>query len=151
MTVRFALLHVPSAWLSLPFSVDLSELTSQQQADFAIVVRARQPELKQAVADALDKFVSNRLEEFLSLPPEGLDHLRSEVAAEGHPASALTAREQQVMEMLARSLTNREIAEQLEISVKTVDTHRGHVMKKLGLRNNSELTRFAVKHGYVQL
>ncbi|CAN5702632.1 response regulator transcription factor [soil metagenome] len=72
-------------------------------------------------------------------------------AGDGHPASALTAREQQVMEMLARGMTNREIAEHLEISIKTVDTHRGHVLKKLALRNNSELTRFAVKHGYVGL
>lgn len=72
-------------------------------------------------------------------------------AAGEHPASALTAREQQVMEMLARGMTNREIAEHLAISIKTVDTHRGHVLKKLGLRNNSELTRFAVKHGYVGL
>lgn len=67
------------------------------------------------------------------------------------PASALTAREQQVMEMLARGMTNREIAEHLEISMKTVDSHRGHVLKKLGLRNNSELTLFAVKHGYTAL
>jgi two-component system response regulator NreC len=55
------------------------------------------------------------------------------------------------MEMLARGMTNREIAEHLNISVKTVDTHRGHVLKKLTLRNNSELTRFAVKNGYVTL
>ena len=41
---------------------------------------------------------------------------------------ALTAREQQVMEMLARGMTNREIAEHLDISIKTGDTHRGHVL-----------------------
>ncbi len=81
--------------------------------------------------------------------PPGIDQLLA--AGDGHPASALTAREQQVMEMLGRGMTNREIAEHLEISIKTVDTHRGHVLKKLGLRNNSELTRFAVKHGYVSL
>jgi two-component system, NarL family, invasion response regulator UvrY len=81
--------------------------------------------------------------------PPGIEQLLA--TGDGHPASALTAREQQVMEMLARGLTNREIAEHLEISIKTVDTHRGHVLKKLGLRNNSELTRFAVKHGYVSL
>jgi two-component system, NarL family, invasion response regulator UvrY len=81
--------------------------------------------------------------------PAGVEQLLA--SGDGHPASALTAREQQVMEMLARGMTNREIAEHLEISIKTVDTHRGHVLKKLGLRNNSELTRFAVKHGYVQL
>lgn len=68
-----------------------------------------------------------------------------------HPTAILTAREQQVMEMLSRGMTNREIAEYLAISIKTVDTHRGHVLKKLGLRNNSELTRFAVKHGYVSV
>ena len=72
-------------------------------------------------------------------------------AGGSHPASALTAREQQVLEMLGRGMTNREIAEHLAISIKTVDTHRGHVLKKLGLRNNSDLTRFAVKHGYVTL
>src|SRR6185295_20185273 len=81
--------------------------------------------------------------------PPGVEELIA--AGDGNPASALTARELQVMEMLARGLTNREIAENLEISIKTVDTHRGHVLKKLGLRNNSELTRFAVKHGYVSL
>ncbi|MGE0399675.1 MAG: LuxR C-terminal-related transcriptional regulator [Kofleriaceae bacterium] len=68
-----------------------------------------------------------------------------------HPAGILTRRELQVMELLARGMTNAEIAEHLGISTKTVDTHRGHVMKKLQLRNNSDLTRFAVKHGYVAL
>jgi DNA-binding CsgD family transcriptional regulator len=63
----------------------------------------------------------------------------------------LTARQLQMMDMLARGMTNREIAEHLDISIKTVDTHRGHVLKKLGLRNNAELARFAVKHGYVTL
>ena len=81
--------------------------------------------------------------------PPGIEQILA--SGDGHPASALTARELQVMEMLARGLTNREIAEHLQISIKTVDTHRGHVLKKLNLRNNSELTRFAVKHGYVAL
>jgi two-component system invasion response regulator UvrY len=86
----------------------------------------------------------NRGEQFL---PQGVAELLA--MGTGHPASSLTARELQVMEMLARGMTNREIAVDLNISIKTVDTHRGHVLKKLGLRNNSELTRFAVKHGYV--
>ena len=72
-------------------------------------------------------------------------------AANGHPASLLTRRELQVMEMIARGLTNREIGEQLQIAVKTVDTHRGHLMKKLALRNNADLTRFALKHGYISM
>jgi DNA-binding NarL/FixJ family response regulator len=80
--------------------------------------------------------------------PPGVERL---LAKGGHPTGALTNREQQVMEMLARGMTNREIAVHFDISVKTIDTHRGHVLKKLGLRNNSDLTRFAVKHGYVTL
>src|SRR6185369_9793189 len=81
--------------------------------------------------------------------PPGVEELLA--AGDTDPASALTARELEVMQMLSRGLTNREIAEKLNISIKTVDTHRGHVLKKLGLRNNSELTRFAVKHGYVSI
>lgn len=64
-----------------------------------------------------------------------------------HPAQILSSREFQVMEYLAAGKTNREIAEMLSISVKTVDTHRGHVLKKLRLRNNSDITRFAIQHG----
>jgi DNA-binding NarL/FixJ family response regulator len=66
-----------------------------------------------------------------------------------NPARILSAREREVMEYLARGYTNREIASKLAISIKTVDTHRGHVLKKLRLRNNSDLTRFAIQHGYV--
>src|SRR3954467_7319706 len=79
--------------------------------------------------------------------PPGVEQLLA--SGDGHPASALTAREAQVMEMLSRGMTNHEIAEHLDISIKTVDPHRGHVLKKLGWRTSSELTRFAVKHGYV--
>ena len=79
--------------------------------------------------------------------PPGTDEALA--AGEGLPASSLTARERQVMELLALGLTNREIAERLAISTKTVDTHRAHVLKKLGVRNNSELTTFAVRHGFI--
>ena len=63
----------------------------------------------------------------------------------------LSKREFEVMCFLASGMTNREIAEQLGISVKTIDTHRGHVLKKLQLRNNSDITRFAIRHGFVRL
>ena len=102
-----------------------------------------------SMADAPDKLVHaiRAVTQGEQIIPPGVDKLLA--LGDGHPASSLTARELQVMEMLARGMTNREIAEHLEIRVKTVDTHRSHVLKKLGLRNNSDLTRFAVKHGYV--
>ena len=52
---------------------------------------------------------------------------------------------------LAAGKTNREIADTLSISVKTVDTHRGHVLKKLRLRNNSDITRFAISNGLINV
>ena len=65
------------------------------------------------------------------------------------PGQLLSKREFQVMCFLAGGMTNREIASELGISVKTVDTHRGHVLKKLHLRNNADITRFAIRNGFV--
>jgi DNA-binding CsgD family transcriptional regulator len=67
------------------------------------------------------------------------------------PARVLSPRELETLRLLAAGLTNREIAARLGISVKTIDTHRGHVLKKLALRNNSDITRFAIRHGFVPL
>lgn len=63
----------------------------------------------------------------------------------------LTVRERQVAKLLAVGSTSREIAAQLEINIKTVDTHRGHLLKKLGCRNNVELARRALRTGLVTL
>lgn len=65
------------------------------------------------------------------------------------PARVLSPRELETLRMLAAGLTNREIAARLGISVKTIDTHRGHALKKLRLRNNADLTRFAIEHDLV--
>ena len=62
------------------------------------------------------------------------------------PVSALSLRELQVLRRLALGATNKEIARDFHISVKTVDTHRLRVLKKLGLRNNAELSRFAIQN-----
>jgi two-component system, NarL family, invasion response regulator UvrY len=80
--------------------------------------------------------------------PDGVDAAAKPAAS---PAQVLSPREFQVLGHLASGLTNREIAKMLEISVKTVDTHRGHVLKKLKLRNNSDLTRFALQHGLLHV
>ena len=66
------------------------------------------------------------------------------------PFPELTEREREVALLLAAGATNREIADQMEISIKTVDTHRGHVLKKLGLRNNVALARHAIRSGYME-
>lgn len=67
----------------------------------------------------------------------------------GRGLEVLTPREDQVMRGLAEGRTNHEIAHDLEINVKTVDTHRGHILKKLGVRNNSELVRYAIRNNVI--
>ncbi len=62
---------------------------------------------------------------------------------------SLSNREIQVLRRLASGQTNREIAEDFCISIKTVDAYRLRLLKKLNLRNNAELTRFAIQHKLV--
>ncbi len=63
----------------------------------------------------------------------------------------LTEREKQVAVELALGKTNKEIAGKLDVSIKTIDTHRGHIMKKLELRNNVELARMLLRDAVVTL
>jgi two-component system response regulator NreC len=58
----------------------------------------------------------------------------------------LSAREHEVLQLLALGHTNQEIAEQLFISVRTAETHRAHIMRKLSLRSRAELVRYALAH-----
>jgi len=66
------------------------------------------------------------------------------------PGDELTAREVQIVQLIAESFTAKEIAETLSISPKTVDAHRSHILKKLGLRDRVALTRYAIKRGFVE-
>ncbi len=65
------------------------------------------------------------------------------------PIDMLTSREREVLQMIAEGKTNKEIAQVLNLSVYTVDAHRGHIMEKLNLHSVNELVRFAVRYGLV--
>lgn len=66
------------------------------------------------------------------------------------PLDTLSMRELQVLRRLAMGQTNREIARSYHISIKTVDTYRARLLKKLGLRNNAELSRFAMQNNLIE-
>jgi two-component system, NarL family, invasion response regulator UvrY len=66
------------------------------------------------------------------------------------PLDALSNREIQVLRRLALGQTNREIADAYFLSTRTVDTYRSRLLKKLNLRNNAELSRFAIQAGLVE-
>jgi len=62
----------------------------------------------------------------------------------------LSEREREVLRLLALGHTNQEIAEQLYISVRTVETHRAHIMQKLSLSSRADLVRYAIAEGLLQ-
>jgi DNA-binding NarL/FixJ family response regulator len=66
------------------------------------------------------------------------------------PLELLSTRELQVLRRLALGNTNREIAEAYHISIKTVDTYRFRLLKKLNLRNNADLSRFAIQNRLIE-
>jgi two-component system invasion response regulator UvrY len=61
----------------------------------------------------------------------------------------LSDREYQVMVMIASGKTVKQIADELSLSVKTISTHRARTLKKLGMKNNAEITYYAIKHALV--
>ena len=68
----------------------------------------------------------------------------------GTPLDSLSMRELQVLRRLSKGFTNHEIAEAYHISVKTVDTYRLRLLRKLNLRNNADLSRFAIQHKLIE-
>ena len=62
----------------------------------------------------------------------------------------LTRREIEVLRMIASERSNQEIADQLYISIRTVDTHRRNLLQKLGLKNTAGLVKYAIKNGFLE-
>ena len=62
----------------------------------------------------------------------------------------LTSREQTVLLQLAQGKSNKEVANELNISVRTVETHRKNIKRKLGISSTAGLTRYAMEHGVLQ-
>ena len=65
--------------------------------------------------------------------------------------SLLTERERDVLKLTAQGLRMKDIADRLNIGVKTVETHRFHLMKKLECRSSAELTRYAIREGLISI
>ena len=104
-----------------------------------VLKEAADAELVEAVRRAAtgDTYLNPRLGARLAAePPPG-------------PPDGLSEREVEVLRMIALGHTNAEIAEQLYLSVRTVETHRAHIQQKLRLGTRSELVRYALDHGLI--
>jgi len=105
-------------------------------------------ELSSAIRAVLDKrtYVSPSIagalvEDYVTRLPEG----------EGEGAAALTAKEREVLQLLAEGYSTKKIARRLKVSVKTIETHRQHIMTKLDLHSVAELTKYAIREGLTSL
>jgi len=67
------------------------------------------------------------------------------------PYEALTDREKQVLKLVAEGRSNKEVAELLDISVKTAMSHREHIMRKLNLHSRTDLIKFAIQQGVIRV
>lgn len=104
---------------------------------------------------ALNAIVNN--EEYFSEPVSNIilrnyvkNIKKGEEISEKKPRN-LTRREVQILKLISEGLTNKQIADGLFISVRTVETHKNNIMQKLKLKNTVELIKFAIKHGYIKL
>lgn len=79
------------------------------------------------------------------------DYLRRvEAGEERERYDGLTSREKEILTLIAQGLSNQQIAGQLYISIKTVQTHRAHILEKLGLHDRTELVRYAIRKGLIE-
>lgn len=139
------------------FVADLPEtavvvLTMQQDPAFAreaLRSGARGYVLKEAADDELVQAVRLARAGRTYLNPE----LGARMAAEPPPSGPpddLTARELEVLRLIALGHTNAEIAQQLFLSVRTVESHRAHIQQKIRRSTRAELVRYALDHGLVE-
>jgi DNA-binding NarL/FixJ family response regulator len=100
---------------------------------------------------AIDTLLKDRLyftSKVAHLVLEG--YLRADGTTDSETAGALSPRERQIVQLLAEGRTNKEIARALSISVKTAETHRSNIMRKMQFGSLSDLVRYAIKNGMIE-
>jgi two-component system response regulator NreC len=112
-----------------------------------ILKRAAESELVDAIhaVERGDLYVHSAMTRAL------LPDLSAKPAVEPRGTESLTPREIEVLRLIATGHTNRQIADRLTLSVRTVESHRANLMDKLSLRSRVELVRYAAKHGLLEL
>lgn len=117
----------------------LKDAAVGELADAMRAAREGRPFLSRLVADAL-------LTDYVRQAPADAETPRGR-----DEAPALTPRQREVLQRIAEGRSTREIADNLHLSVKTVETHRADIMRRLNIFDVAGLTRYAVRHGMVTL
>lgn len=108
--------------------------------------------LKEAAAESLTEAVRAVARGDLYLGPGIPRSVLSRISkGDIDPYEKLTTRERQVLQLIAEGKTNRQVSEKLNVAVKTVDTHRTRLMRKLEIHDQTSLVKFAIRKGLVPL
>ncbi len=108
--------------------------------------------LKEAAAESLTEAVRAVARGDLYLGPGIPRSVLNRISkGDTDPYEKLTMRERQVLQLIAEGKTNRQISEELNVAVKTVDTHRTRLMRKLEIHDQTSLVKFAIRKGLVPL
>jgi two-component system response regulator NreC len=128
-------------------------LTMQQEPQFAreaLAAGATAYVLKEAADEELVQAIHAACEGRVYVNPSLGARLATEPAGTSGPPGGLSEREVDILKLIALGHTNAEIAAQLYLSVRTVETHRAHIQHKLGRTTRAELVRYALDHGLVE-
>ena len=168
--VRYASGHHPSVLIldiNMPGGSGLSAIPEirKQSPETQIVMLTMQDETSSArealqagvLGYILKEAASDELVKAVRLAAEGKTYLQPELGArlaaepETTTPDDLSDRELEVLRLIALGHTNNEIAERLFLSVRTVESHRAHIQQKLGLTSRSELVRYALERGLIDV
>lgn len=123
---------------------DLDFIQKWNMADRTVVLYdAHRPEIRELFKDS-------GIDGCLSINSDGHFDNGSKIDA-GKIENQLTERENQILSLICQEFTNREIAEQLSISVRTVDTHRRNILQKTDAKNTVGLVKYAIRHNITRL
>ena len=84
-----------------------------------------------------------------SIKDKMLTSFSSNGATDDEPVKSITKRELEILQLVVKEFTTKEISEQLTISINTIDTHRKNIMRKLEVKNTIGLVKYAIKHDLV--
>ncbi len=133
--------------------IALTMYTDRQMVERMMEAGATGYLTKDCAFDLLEQAVKVVMEGKLYLSPRVAQAVNMEPPPQEAPPEPprLTPRQREVLQLYAEGHSTRQIAEKLGLSIKTVETHRSHIMEKLSLKTIAELTRYAIRAGITSL
>ena len=139
--------RVPVVFLTMHREVGYARRALEAGAAGYVLKHSAPTELVAAIRAALEgrKYLTP------ALAGEILESYKQEPTSSSDPSASLTARQREILQLLAEGHSAKQIGSQLTISARTVEFHKYQMMEVLGIHSNADLIHFAIKHGFVEL